>query len=653
MLAQALDLLLGRQAAPRASCGPERTRPTSRASSSRRRGSRPTRSWPSSPSASRSTRRSWCSARRVVPGRAHALVPAGPLGVGRRAARGRLAAAGLLRPARAPQADARLGAARDPRRVLRRRAPRSVRAEFERASRGRARSSASWRSCARGSARASATSTSSSSRSRRSRPWRRARTRRPSSSASACGSARSSRCAHAAGGGGRGARSQDATDDDGALGAHGRRRSRARPRGGRRRRRSTRSRRGSASLTVRAAGRRGASCAPTSTRSRPTRSASRRSRSASTSSRRLKRKHGGTIAAVLEHAERCRAERDRLAGAEETTGAARARARRGAASSWRELAARLHARASKRGGRARRARGVAELARAGDGRRDVRGGRCSRAPARPAPTARRRDAVEFLIGPNPGVPAGPLREIASGGELSRVMLALMSVATAARARRPSCSTRSTPASAARRRAPSGSACGRCRTGARSSASPICRRSPRSPTRHFRVVKHAHRCATRTPPDGRPRGGRAARPRRAGRGAVPHAGGRRGRRGGPATRRKAPPGRVESRLRRCAGSPRVAGDAADQPLPASRATTRLPATTGLSPFAALVPEVQRHRAARQAHEAPRAPADAGRHRDHRPPRPRPHGGRGPRRVRRAGGRERRRPRPAAATRTRAR
>ena len=38
--------------------------------------------------------------------------------------------------------------------------------------------------------------------------------------------------------------------------------------------------------------------------------------------------------------------------------------------------------------------------------------------------------MEFLIGPNPGVPAGPLRETASGGELSRVMLALMSVATA-------------------------------------------------------------------------------------------------------------------------------------------------------------------------------------------------------------------------------
>jgi DNA repair protein RecN (Recombination protein N) len=41
------------------------------------------------------------------------------------------------------------------------------------------------------------------------------------------------------------------------------------------------------------------------------------------------------------------------------------------------------------------------------------------------------DAVELLIAPNPGMPAGPLREIASGGELSRVMLALLSVAHAA------------------------------------------------------------------------------------------------------------------------------------------------------------------------------------------------------------------------------
>jgi DNA repair protein RecN (Recombination protein N) len=35
------------------------------------------------------------------------------------------------------------------------------------------------------------------------------------------------------------------------------------------------------------------------------------------------------------------------------------------------------------------------------------------------------DSVELLLAPNPGVPAAPLREIASGGELSRVMLAVI------------------------------------------------------------------------------------------------------------------------------------------------------------------------------------------------------------------------------------
>ena len=53
-------------------------------------------------------------------------------------------------------------------------------------------------------------------------------------------------------------------------------------------------------------------------------------------------------------------------------------------------------------------------------------------------------------------------------------------------------------------------------------------------------------------------------------------------------------------------------------PASRTTTRATERAARAPpFAALVPEVQRDGAARQAHEGPRAPADAGRHRDHRP------------------------------------
>ncbi|MDQ3677417.1 MAG: DNA repair protein RecN, partial [Actinomycetota bacterium] len=47
----------------------------------------------------------------------------------------------------------------------------------------------------------------------------------------------------------------------------------------------------------------------------------------------------------------------------------------------------------------------------------------------PGPTG--ADAVEFLIAANPGVAAASLRDVASGGELSRVMLALMGAASVA------------------------------------------------------------------------------------------------------------------------------------------------------------------------------------------------------------------------------
>jgi len=42
-------------------------------------------------------------------------------------------------------------------------------------------------------------------------------------------------------------------------------------------------------------------------------------------------------------------------------------------------------------------------------------------------TASGLETVEFMIAPNPGQPARPLRRIASGGELSRIMLALKSI----------------------------------------------------------------------------------------------------------------------------------------------------------------------------------------------------------------------------------
>ncbi len=45
----------------------------------------------------------------------------------------------------------------------------------------------------------------------------------------------------------------------------------------------------------------------------------------------------------------------------------------------------------------------------------------------PKPTASGMDKVEFMISPNPGEPMKPLANIASGGEISRVMLALKAI----------------------------------------------------------------------------------------------------------------------------------------------------------------------------------------------------------------------------------
>jgi DNA repair protein RecN (Recombination protein N) len=138
---------------------------------------------------------------------------------------------------------------------------------------------------------------------------------------------------------------------------------------------------------------------------------------------RLKRKHGGTIAAVLAHAERCRARRDELAGAE--VASERATAELEAARA--ELAERA---AELRAARADAAPRLAAAVRDRLGELAMAGASFQVAlePREPGPSG--ADAVEFLIAPNPGVPAGPLREIASGGELSRVMLALMGVANA-------------------------------------------------------------------------------------------------------------------------------------------------------------------------------------------------------------------------------
>ena len=140
---------------------------------------------------------------------------------------------------------------------------------------------------------------------------------------------------------------------------------------------------------------------------------------------RLKRKHGGTIAAVLAHAEDCARRRAELEGAEEALedGLQRLEAARAELA---ERAAAVHdarAAAGPELADAVRER-LAELAMEG-------ASFAVELSPREAPGPSGADEVEFLIAPNPGVPAGPLRETASGGELSRVMLALMSVAAEA------------------------------------------------------------------------------------------------------------------------------------------------------------------------------------------------------------------------------
>jgi DNA repair protein RecN (Recombination protein N) len=155
----------------------------------------------------------------------------------------------------------------------------------------------------------------------------------------------------------------------------------------------------------------------------------------------LKRKHGGSIETVLAYGDACRVRRDELAGAEE--------ALEDATAALAALRADLSdAAAALRAAREQAAAGLAEAVvdvladlamegatfaarvspRGGDGP-SAGGGRPSSAGADYGPTG--GDEIEFVIATNPGVPPGPLREIASGGELSRVMLALMSVAAEA------------------------------------------------------------------------------------------------------------------------------------------------------------------------------------------------------------------------------
>jgi len=134
---------------------------------------------------------------------------------------------------------------------------------------------------------------------------------------------------------------------------------------------------------------------------------------------RLKRKHGGSVESVLAHAERCRAEVERLEGAESRAeeaqaALAEAEARRD------ELGGQLsEGRAAAAGPLSERvAAELEQLAMPGAGLEVV----LDPHPDGFGPSG--RETVELRIAPNPGIEAAPLRDAASGGELSRVMLAL-------------------------------------------------------------------------------------------------------------------------------------------------------------------------------------------------------------------------------------
>ena len=134
---------------------------------------------------------------------------------------------------------------------------------------------------------------------------------------------------------------------------------------------------------------------------------------------RLKRKHGGSIESVLAHAEHCRAEIDAVEGAGETTERLEA-----------ELAEAMRTRTDLAGGlsevRAKAARRLEkrvakELDQLGMGGAKLE---VSLEPHAEGYGALGQERVTFQVATNPGMPVSPLRDAASGGELSRLMLAL-------------------------------------------------------------------------------------------------------------------------------------------------------------------------------------------------------------------------------------
>ena len=141
---------------------------------------------------------------------------------------------------------------------------------------------------------------------------------------------------------------------------------------------------------------------------------------------RLTRKHGGDVASVLAHAEHCRAEIDRLESSEVQT------------AELEEALAKATAQRAKHAKRLSKGRSDAAGALgervASELDRLAMPGATLEVVLEPHPDGfgpNGAEGIELQLAPNPGIEAAPLRDAASGGELSRVMLALTGLGAAA------------------------------------------------------------------------------------------------------------------------------------------------------------------------------------------------------------------------------
>jgi DNA repair protein RecN (Recombination protein N) len=140
---------------------------------------------------------------------------------------------------------------------------------------------------------------------------------------------------------------------------------------------------------------------------------------------RLRRKHGGSVESVLAHAEHCRAELERLERSDDDEARASSELER-AAEEEATLARKL-SKARTKAAPQLAERVLEELSQLAMEGAEFAVDLVPRDELGPAGAER----VEFVIAPNPGVPAMPLRDTASGGETSRAMLALLTAAGAA------------------------------------------------------------------------------------------------------------------------------------------------------------------------------------------------------------------------------